>query len=195
MPEKIKPGKKDAIIVVDIQNDFLPGGSLGVKDGDQVVPVLNRLIPRFKTAVFSRDWHPPGHVSFSEEPGFVDMSWPGHCVQGTPGAEFAADLDIPEDAIIVSKGDDPEREAYSGFQGTGLGDRLRELGIERVFIGGLATDYCVKATALDALENGFEAFVLEDAVRGVDVPEGSAGAALEEMKTAGVRVINSGDLE
>jgi nicotinamidase/pyrazinamidase len=195
MADKIKIRDGDALIAVDVQNDFLPGGSLAVSDGDRVVPVLNALIPRFRTRVFTRDWHPAKHVSFSDDPEFVDKSWPAHCVQDTPGAEFHQDLEVPDDAIIVSKATDPAKDAYSAFEGTGLADDLRERGVNRVVIGGLATDYCVKATALDAVREGFEAVVVLDACRGVDVPPGTAQAAVEEMKAAGALVIDSGDVE
>ena len=194
MGDKIKLGDTDAIIVVDVQNDFCPGGALAVAGGDQVVPIFNRLVPLFKTKVFTRDWHPPDHCSFSKEPRFVDQSWPAHCVQDTPGAAFPPELKVPDDAIIVSKAMDPEKEEYSDFQGTDLADLLRSRGVTRVFVGGLATDYCVKATVLDALREGFRAVLLEDATRGVDVPAGSAKQAVEEMKRAGAKVINSKDL-
>jgi nicotinamidase/pyrazinamidase len=195
MADKIKIRDSDALIAVDVQNDFIPGGSLAVNEGDRVVPALNMLIPKFRTRVFTRDWHPENHVSFSDDPQFVDKSWPAHCVQGTPGAEFHKDLEVPDDAIIVSKATDPDQDAYSAFEGTGLADTLHERGIKRVMVGGLATDYCVKATALDAIREGFEAVVVLDACRGVDVPPGTAKAAVEEMKAAGAKVIYSGDIE
>jgi len=195
MADKIKIRDSDALIAVDVQNDFIPGGSLAVNEGDRVVPALNMLIPKFKTRVFTRDWHPENHVSFSDDPQFVDKSWPAHCVQATPGAEFHKDLEVPDDAIILSKATDPDQDAYSAFEGTGLADTLRERGIKRVMVGGLATDYCVKATALDALKEGFEAVVVLDASRGVDVPPGTAQAAIDEMKAAGAKVIDSGDIE
>jgi len=180
-------------MAVDVQNDFIPGGSLAVKDGDQVVPVLNGLMDKFKTRVFTRDWHPEGHVSFSGAPEFSDLSWPRHCVQNTPGGEFHACLNVPKDAIIVSKGAVKEQEAYSGFQGTGLAQGLKARGVKRVFVGGLATDYCVKATVLDALKNGFEAALIEDAARGVDIPPGTARAAVEQMRNAGAEIVRSTD--
>ena len=183
--------KGDALIVVDVQNDFCPGGALAVAEGDLVVPVVNRLLPLFLHRVFTRDWHPPDHVSFADAPEFRDKSWPAHCVQNTPGAEFHPDLVVPPDALIVSKGDDPGREAYSGFQagGVDLAGWLNERGVRHVFITGLATDYCVRATALDARAAGFEVTVIEDAVRGV-APETTA-AALRDLDRAGVARIGS----
>ncbi len=194
MSSKIKIGPEDALIVVDVQNDFLPGGSLAVAGGDEVVAPLNKVMGLFSTRVFTRDWHPAGHVSFSDPPEFVDKSWPSHCVQDTEGAKFHKDLNVPDDAIIISKGDDKELEAYSGFQGTDLAKRLKGRGIKRVFVGGLATDYCVKATALDAMSSGFEAMVIEDACRGVDVPEGTARAAIKVMARSGAAMVQSTDL-
>ncbi len=190
---KIKPG--DAFIAVDVQNDFLPGGSMGVKDGDAVVPVINRLLPLFQTRVFTRDWHPEDHISFSSDPKFTDMSWPPHAVRGTKGAEFHPELRVPEDAIIVSKAPESDKEAYSGFQATDLAKQLSDRGVQRVFVGGVATDYCVKFTVEDALKEGFETFVIDDACRAVDVPQGNGQAALEDMKKQGAGLINSSDLE
>lgn len=185
----------DALIVVDVQNDFCPGGSLAVKEGNQIIPTINRLIPRFRHVIFTRDWHPPDHISFSGAPEFVDKSWPQHCVAGTPGAELHPDLYIPEDVLIVDKGTDMAKEAYSGFQDTGLADKLREKDISRIFVCGLATDYCVKSTVLDAISSGFQTVVIEDAIRGVNIPEGSAAAALEEMRRHGAQIAQSSDLQ
>lgn len=186
--------EKDGLIVVDVQNDFCPGGALAVTEGDQVVPVINRLLPRFQTRVFTRDWHPENHCSFSDAPEMKDGSWPVHCVAGTEGAAFHPGLDVPEDARIVNKATAPGAEAYSGFDGTGLARYLRDRGVERVVVAGLATDYCVKNTVLDALANGFETVVVADAVRGVDLPPGSAGEALAEMRDAGARIVHAGEL-
>lgn len=191
---KIQIQADDALLAVDIQNSFLPGGSLAVKDGDQVVPVINRLIPRFPTVIFSRDWHPAGHLSFADQPAFVDKSWPAHCVQHTPDAEFHPDLIVPPSLILVSKGTHADREAYSAFDGTGLGTLLGRLAIKRLFIGGLATDYCVKWSALDALKLGLQVVVVTDACRGVDVPAGTAAAALQEMAAAGAALVASGEI-
>lgn len=179
------PGPGDALLVVDVQNDFLPGGALGVPRGDEVVPPLNRMISRWRElglpVVLTRDWHPAGHCSFHGQGG----PWPPHCVAATPGALFAPSLVVPADALITSKGTDPRREAYSAFQETGLGDHLRRLGVRRVFIGGLATDYCVRATGEDARAEGLEYVVLTDAVRAVDVHAGDGERALEELAAAG----------
>lgn len=185
----------DALIVVDVQNDFCPGGPLAVKAGDEVIPVINRLIPNFHHVVFTRDWHPPDHISFSGNPRFVDKSWPPHCVAGTPGAQLNSGLQVPADTLIVNKGTDRDKEAYSGFQDTGLARMLGEKGVKRVFVCGLATDYCVKNTALDAVLSGFQTAVIEDAIRGVDIPEGSAAAALKEMRRAGIQIVPSSDLQ
>lgn len=184
----------DAVIVVDVQNDFCPGGALAVTRGDAIVPVINQVLPRFTCRVFTRDWHPANHCSFSENPKFVDKSWPVHCVQDTQGAEFHAELQIPEDAWLVSKGADAAREAYSGFEGTTLADDLRARDIMRLFVCGLATDYCVKSTCLDGRRNGFDVFLIEDLCRAVDNPSGTSQAALDEMRRAGVQTLTSGDL-
>jgi len=181
----------DALIVVDVQNDFCAGGALAVRDGDAVVPVINRIAARFSRIFYTRDWHPANHCSFSDAPEFVDKSWPPHCVQDTPGAEFHPELYMPDDAVVISAAADPDREAYSGFEGTDLAVQLRDAGIRRVFVCGLATDYCVRATALDALAEGFEVVLVEDACRGVDIPAGNAAAAIEEMRQAGAAVVHS----
>lgn len=176
----------DAFIAVDVQNDFCPGGALAVPRGDEVVPLINRALATFhaggRLVALTRDWHPPRHVSFAERGG----PWPPHCVRDTPGAEFHPALVIPSTALIFSKGTAADKDAYSGFEGTGLADRLRELGVSRLVIAGLATDYCVKATALDAVKEGFGAVVIEDACRGIDKPTGNVARALDEMLMAGV---------
>ena len=183
----------DALILVDIQNDFCPGGSLAVKDGDRVVPVANELQKEFGLVVATKDWHPPGHASF-------ETLWPPHCVQGTAGAEFAPALDTRRVAHVFLKGTDPAVDSYSGFfdnehkRSTGLGDYLRAQGVTDVFICGLATDYCVKFTALDALRLGFGTTVVEDGCRGVEVNAGDSARAVEEMRAAGARIVGSGDL-
>lgn len=184
----------DALIVVDVQQDFCPGGALPVEEGDQVVPVANALLPKFRHVVCTRDWHPPNHCSFSETPTFQDGSWPAHCVQDTPGAAFHPDLRIPDHALFVDKGADPAAEAYSGFQGTDLDRQLRDRGVTRLFVCGLATDYCVKATALDGRAAGFDVVLVEDGCRGVDVPPGSAAEAVAAVQRAGVAVCRSGDV-
>lgn len=191
MSDTVYTGARDALIVVDVQRDFCPGGSLPVPSGDEVVPVINRIVPYFGRWIYTRDWHPADHVSFSGCPEFRDGSWPPHCVQGTPGADWCPSLDMPMNAILVSKGDDPKHEAYSGFQvgGLDLAEFLRRHMVERVFITGLATEYCVRQTALDALAAGFTVFLVKDAVRGISA-EG-AEHALGEMEEAGVIRIRS----
>ncbi len=190
---KIQPS--DALIVVDVQNDFCPGGALGVDEGHRVVPIVNQIMPKFEHVIFTRDWHPENHCSFADPPEFVDGSWPVHCVADSPGAEFHGDLHVPADAVVINKGTDPDKEAYSAFSGTDLEKRLRKLGIERIFVCGLATDYCVKFSTLDAIEAGFAVVVIENACRGVNFPPGSAAAAIEAIKEAGAHVCWSGDLE
>jgi nicotinamidase/pyrazinamidase len=185
---------QDALLVVDVQNDFVPGGALAVADGDAVVPVINRLLPQFTTRVLTRDWHPVGHVSFSPTPTYADLSWPPHCVQNTPGAAFHPRLQAQLADRVVSKGDRPDREAYSGFQDSDLGPWLRERGIRRVFVAGLATDYCVKATALDAHQAGFETWLVLDGSRPVDVPPGSGDRAVADLRAAGVHIIRSEEI-
>jgi len=185
---------QDALIVVDMQNDFMPGGALAVKDGDQIVPLVNRLLERFKIRVFTRDWHPADHISFASKPAFTDKSWPAHCVQNTPGAEFHHDLKQNLADKIVSKGTDSRQEAYSGFQDTDLAEWLKQKDIRRVFVVGLATDYCVKSTALDAKQAGFTTYVIRDATRGVDNPPGNEEAEIQLMKNTGIHIILSQEL-
>jgi len=184
----------DALLVVDVQNDFLPGGALPVPHGDEVIPALNAYLRRFEAAglpIFAtRDWHPPDHCSFRQRGG----PWPPHCVAGTPGAAFATALELPATATVVSKATEPDREAYSGFQGTELTQTLRSEGIRRLFIGGLATDYCVLHTVLDALQEGFEVYLLRDAVRAVDVHPGDGATALARMEAAGAVPIDLSQL-
>ncbi|OFV84056.1 MAG: hypothetical protein A2W26_01790 [Acidobacteria bacterium RBG_16_64_8] len=189
--EVVVIGTRDALIVADVQRDFCPGGSLGVPDGDEVIPVINRLLPLFGHWVYTRDWHPADHVSFSANPEFRDGSWPPHALQGTPGAEWCPGLEMPENAILVSKGDNPKREAYSAFEAEGfdLPGYLHQRNIERLFLTGLATDYCVRETALDAHAAGFTVYLVEDAVRGI-APETTA-QALAEVEAAGVRRVLS----
>lgn len=193
--EPILIGTQDALLVVDVQRDFCPGGTLAVPGGDEVIPVINSLLPVFGQWVYARDWHPAGHVSFSTHPKFRDGSWPAHAVQGTPGADWCPGLDMPVNAVIISKGDDPERETYSGFQvdRLRLADCLFCREVERVFITGLATDYCVRQTALDARAAGFTVYLVEDAVRGV-APESTA-QALTELEAASVRRVMSAQLQ
>jgi len=184
----------DALIVVDMQVDFMPGGALPVPGGDEVVGRVNDYVELFTragaTVALTRDWHPPNHVSFKTRGG----PWPPHCVQNTPGASFHPGLRVPREALVISKATDPDREAYSGFEGTELDAELRRRGVRRVFVCGVATDYCVKATALDAVRLGYQVFLLADAVRGVNVPPNSVQRALEEMLDAGVVLVEIGEL-
>ena len=182
-------GPRDALLIVDLQRDFLPGGALGVAEGDAMVPVLNRYVTQaveVGAPVFaSRDWHPANHCSFREQGG----PWPGHCIAGSAGAQFAPGLRLPSDVRIVDKATTPEADAYSAFGGTALRETLRALGIERLVIGGLATDYCVLSTVRDALREGYEVFVLEDAVRAVEARPGDGSEALAQMRSAGARLV------
>lgn len=193
--EHITLQKDDALLVVDVQQDFLPGGSLAVPQGDAVIVPLNRCLARFsvkRLPVFaSRDWHPANHISFREQGG----PWPPHCVAGTAGAAFAADLALPPEAIIVSKADTPEEDAYSAFGGTDLDQRLKGAAVSRLFVGGLATDYCVLESVKDALALGFRVYVLKDAVRAVNVEPDDGERALAEMRRLGAVCIVSGALQ
>ncbi len=178
----------DALIVIDVQRDFCPGGALAVPRGDEVVPVLNewlQLDGLLKIA--TRDYHPPNHCSFKRNGG----PWPDHCVQGTPGAEFHPLLNVQAIDVIVSKATDPSKEAYSGFDAPELLITLRTRGIRRLWVGGLATDYCVKASVLDGREHGFDVFVIEDAIRGIDVNPGDCDKARREMEAAGAVYVTS----
>ncbi|HEX8070566.1 MAG TPA: isochorismatase family protein [Pyrinomonadaceae bacterium] len=182
-----------ALILVDIQNDFCPGGSLAVEEGDRIVPVVNELQRHFDLVVATKDWHPPGHASF-------ETLWPPHCVQGSAGAEFVPALDTARIARTFLKGTDPAVDSYSGFfdnehkRATGLGDYLKARGVTTVVVVGLATDYCVKFTALDALQLGFHTVVVRDACRGVEVRPGDTERALREMAEAGAEIVDSQEL-
>ncbi len=183
---RIRLTVKDALIVVDMQRDFMPGGALPVPEGNKIVPRLNQYIRLFfergLPVFFTRDWHPPDHISFKDQGGV----WPPHCVQDTEGAKFHPDLYIPPDnRFIISKGTSRDFDAYSGFQGTMLDQLLKERGIRRVFVGGVATDYCVKNTVLGAINLGYEAFLLLDGIKGVDVKQGDSERAIEDMLGAG----------
>ncbi|MCZ7644954.1 MAG: nicotinamidase [Planctomycetota bacterium] len=180
-----------ALVIVDVQNDFCPGGALAVTDGDAVVAPINKLVERFATVVTTQDWHPAGHCSFAAEPKYVDKSWPRHCVAGTSGAALHAGLKLPAGALSIKKGTHADKEAYSGFADTGLQDALAARGIRTVYVCGLATDYCVKATALDAARHGFATKVILDACRGVDLPAGTAAQAVEALRKAGVEIVTS----
>ena len=172
-----------ALLCVDVQGDFLPGGSLAVTDGFAVVQPLLEAASRTDLVVATRDWHPAGHASFAARGG----PWPPHCVAGTPGAALHPRIDVIA-GLVVTKGSDADRDAYSGFDGTPLAALLRAAGVTRLLVGGLATDYCVRATVLDALREGFAVTVLRDAVRAVDVRPGDGDRALEEMRAAGAEI-------
>lgn len=208
---KIALDDKSVLIVVDVQNCFLPGGSLAVKEGDQVIPVINRIAKSFANVVLTQDWHTPGHISFaSSHPGkkpfeTVKLSygdqvlWPDHCVQGTSGADLSKDISIPQAELIVRKGYHKEVDSYSAFfeadheTPTGLGGYLTQRGFKTVFVTGLATDFCVAWTALDARRSGFATYVIEDACRGIDT-QGSLAKAWAAMEKAEVKRIKSDDL-
>jgi nicotinamidase/pyrazinamidase len=179
------PGPGDALLVVDVQNDFLPGGALGIAGGDAVLAPLNRLLGAWRArelpVYLTRDWHPQGHCSFVERAG----PWPVHCVADTAGAEFSPQLVRAPGDVVVSKATQLDRDAYSALDGTGLADDLRRAGVQRIFVGGLATDYCVRATGLDARAAGLEVVVLRDAVCAVNVDPGDGAAALSELAAAG----------
>jgi len=186
----------DALLLVDVQKDFCEGGKLAVSEGDQIVPVLNQYIEEFKAAhlpVFAtRDWHPEQTIHFNTGGGV----WPPHCIQGTAGAEFQPDLALFEDVVIISAGTRPDEQGFSGFEGKdGAGKPLLDLlhgqGVERLFVGGLATDYCVRSTVLDALRLGFRVVLIKDAIRGVDLKSGDSQRAIEEMIREGA-VIKTG---
>jgi nicotinamidase/pyrazinamidase len=209
MNEKIAISGRDVFLVVDVQNDFCPGGSLAVPRGDEVVPLINRLASRFEHAVLTQDWHPRGHQSFAsahlgKKPYDTIMVaygpqvlWPDHCVQGTPGAEFRKDLQIPHAELVLRKGYHKDIDSYSGFYEndrkthTGLAGYLRERGFTRVVLAGLAFDYCVRYSSEDAHSEGFSVLVIEDACRGIDVG-GSMVASRQALSALGVRCV-SGD--
>ncbi|MCA9675754.1 MAG: bifunctional nicotinamidase/pyrazinamidase [Kofleriaceae bacterium] len=203
---------KRALILVDLQNDFCPGGALEVAHGDEVVEVANRVQKRFELVVATQDWHPADHGSFAAnhpgaEPyqvidlhGLPQVLWPVHCVQDSDGARFHADLDTARIAKVFPKGTDPTVDSYSGFhdngrrKSTGLGEWLRAQGVDTVYVLGLATDYCVKFTALDAVTDGFATYLLEDGCRGVELHAGDSEAAIDEMRGAGVTILDSGSI-
>jgi nicotinamidase/pyrazinamidase len=207
----IKPDEASALLVIDVQNCFLPGGSLAVKDGEQVVPVINKLAKAFSNVVLTQDWHTGGHISFASSHGgkkpfeTVDLDygkqvlWPDHCVQGTDGAALSKDLEIPHAGLVIRKGFRKNVDSYSAFTEadgkttTGLAAYLKARNIERLFLAGLATDFCVAWSALDARKAGFETYVIEDACRGIDT-QGSLAAAWADMTKAGVKRIQSSDI-
>lgn len=205
------PGPRDLLLVVDVQNDFCPGGRLAVAGGDEVVPVINRLMPRFAHVALTQDWHPAGHSSFAsrhegkepydtvEMPYGAQTLWPDHCVQGTEGALFHPDLDAARAGVVIRKGMRPDIDSYSAFAEndratpTGLAGYLGALGIERIYLVGLAFDFCVGWSALDARRHGFAAVVLEDATRPVDLP-GTVEATRRAFAGDGVEVSDSGSV-
>ncbi|WP_342708712.1 bifunctional nicotinamidase/pyrazinamidase [Bradyrhizobium sp. B124] len=207
----IKPDDGSALLVIDVQNCFLPGGSLAVKDGEQVVPVINKIAKSFANVVMTQDWHTPGHISFASVHAgkkpfeTIDLAygkqvlWPDHCVQGTDGASLSKDLAIPQAELIIRKGFHKDVDSYSAFTEadgkttTGLAAYLKARNVERVFVAGLATDFCVAWTALDARKAGFETYVVEDACRGIDT-QGSLAKAWTDMDKAGVKRIQSSDI-
>jgi nicotinamidase/pyrazinamidase len=208
---RIKPGEDDVLAVIDVQNCFLPGGTLPVPEGDKVIPLINRLGATFRHVVMTQDWHTPGHISFaSSHPGKkpfdtvqlpygTQVLWPDHCIQGTPDADLHRELRLPHAELIIRKGYRPQVDSYSAFLEadrktmTGLTGYLRERGLKRVFLVGLATDFCVAWSALDARRAGFDAVVIEDATRGIDAA-GSLGKAWADMTSAGVQRIQSADI-
>jgi nicotinamidase/pyrazinamidase len=208
---KIKSGADSVLIVVDVQNCFTPGGSLAVKGGDEIVPLINRIAKAFRNVVLTQDWHTPGHISFASShsgkkpfeaiklPYGNQILWPDHCVQGTDGAAINKGIDIPHAQLIIRKGYNPKVDSYSAFieadgkLKTGLDGYLKQRGIKTVFVVGLATDFCVAWSAMDARKLGFNAYVIEDACRGIDT-QGSLAAAWKSMTKAGVKRIQSSDL-
>jgi nicotinamidase/pyrazinamidase len=211
-PRKITPDRTCALLVIDVQNCFVAGGTLAVKDGEAVVPVINRIAPAFVNVILTQDWHTPGHTSFaSAHPGHKpyetvtlpygkQVLWPDHCVQGSADAELDKDLHVPQAALIIRKGFHPDVDSYSAFEEadrktpTGLAGYLRERGIERLFLAGLATDFCVAWTALDARKAGFATYVIADACRGIDI-DGSVAAAWTKLAAHGVKRIQSTDID
>ena len=211
MSEKFTPGERDVLLVVDIQNDFCPGGGLSVPRGDEVVPLINGLARKFAHVVLTQDWHPRGHLSFvSSHPGTkpyqtievaygTQVLWPDHCMQGTRGAAFRDDLDIPHAGLVLRKGYHRAIDSYSAFYEndrtthTGLAGYLRERGMTRVFLAGLAFDFCVRYSAEDAHREGFAAIVIEDACRGIDV-DGSVAATHALFKQLGIRCVNASEV-
>ncbi len=181
----------DALLIVDVQSDFLPGGSLAVPRGDEVVAVLNGCLQAFRQAglpvVATRDWHPPDHCSFRPQGG----PWPPHCVAGSAGAGFAPGLQLPAQAIVISKATQQQSDAYSGFEGTALDQLLRQAGVGRLFVGGLATDYCVLNTVCDAVRLGYQTVLLLDAIRAVDVHAGDGERAIARMLQLGALAASS----
>lgn len=193
-PLNLRPHPGDALLLVDVQNDFLPGGSLAVRTGDEVIPVLNRYIEAFSKAYLpvyaSRDWHPPDHRSFQAQGGI----WPPHCIAGSRGAEFSPELDLPANAVIISKATNQDANAYSDFDTPDFEQSLHQNGINRLFVGGLATDYCVLYTVRDALTCGFDVLLLIDGIRAVNLKPEDGQRAIEEMTSLGAHPIHFEDI-
>jgi len=201
-----------ALIIVDVQYDFLPGGALAVQEGDRIIPVINQLQDKFELIVATQDWHPQHHGSFAanhegknvgefvELGGVPQILWPVHCVQGTPGADFHRDLSTAKWSKVFRKGTDPEVDSYSGFydnnrkKDTGMGGYLKSLGVNEVVVVGLAADYCVKFTVLDALQDGFKATLISDATKAVNLQVGDFEKALEEMKASGAKILTAREI-
>jgi len=187
LEKKYVISNSDGLLITDIQIDFLPGGALPVSGGDGIIPVLNEYVENFENAkanVFaSRDWHPPNHISFKAQGG----PWPPHCIQNSKGAAFSPDLKLPKNAIVISKATDPKRESYSVFDGTNFADILLMRAVKRLFVGGLATDYCVESTVLDAIKFGYETIVLMDATLGINLKPGDVDRAIEKMINKGAK--------
>jgi len=207
------PKKHAALVVVDVQNDFCTGGALEVQNGEEVVPVINRISDGFSVVIATQDWHPAGHFSFaSQHPGknpletvkrgdLEQVLWPDHCVAGTVGADFHPELETTRLSLILRKGTDPDLDSYSGFfendkvTSTGLEHYLKGLGYSDLYLCGLATDYCVYYTAMDALRLGFNVYLIEDACRGVDFPKGNTAKALQSMTENGLEILSSAELK
>ena len=193
MSQKIEIKNSDALLITDIQLDFLPGGALPILKGDEIIPVLNDYIMRFKDSkahiLASRDWHPVNHVSFRTQGG----PWPPHCIQETLGAKFSPDLKLPSHTMVISKATNPEHEAYSAFDGTSLAHELHAMGVKRLFVGGLATDYCVVNTIVDARNLGLETTALMDATLGINAEPGDVDRAVETMLKSGAKQATADD--
>jgi len=188
MTYEIQPD--DALVIVDVQHDFLPGGALGVAEGERIFAPIAQLAPRFKRVYATRDWHPANHSSYAAQGG----PWPVHCIAGTHGAAFDPRLDLSTVDVVIDKGTAAETDGYSGFAATTLDGDLRAHGVQRIFVVGLATDYCVKMTALDAVDEGFRVVVLEDAAAAVNVDPGDEALALEDLRAAGVAIAHSSEV-
>ncbi len=204
--------ENSALIIIDLQNDFCPGGALAVPEGDEIIPLINKLSKKFKRVVATQDWHPTDHISFAanhpkkkeydliEHKGIEQVLWPKHCVSGTKGAEFHPDLNTENVDLILRKGTNPEIDSYSAFQEndkktiTGLEGYLKNLNVRQTYFCGLALDYCVFYSAMDSIKIGFETYVIIDGTRGIDSPKGNIDESLTVMKEKGIKIIDSNDL-